>query len=172
MSRRTGAPLRLHVADLLRRSGSRREVELDVVLGGLEVSASRVPEGAPVHLDLHLESVPKGIVLPGRATARGEGECRRCLRPVTGSLVVRLQEVFEDDPVEGETWPLTGDQIDVGALVREAVTLDLPLAPLCEEECQGLCPECGADRNEADCGHAVDTSDPRWQALDSLRFDN
>ena len=172
MSRRTSAPLRLHVADLLRRPGERRDEEIEVVLDGLAVSVSRVPEGAPVRLVLHLESVPHGIVVTGRATAPWAGECRRCLRPVTGIVDVPLQEVFEDDPVEGETWPLEVDQIDVEPLVREAVTLDLPLAPLCEEGCRGLCPECGADRNEAECGHAIDTSDPRWQALDSLRFDN
>ena len=172
MTRRTGTPLRFHVADLLRRAGERRDEHVEVVLDDVHVLASRVPEGAPVVLDLHLESVPHGIVVTGRAEAPWVGECRRCLRTVEGTLEVRLQEIFEDEPVEGETWPLVGDQIDVEPLVREAVTLDLPLAPLCEEECRGLCPECGADRNEADCGHAVDTSDPRWQALDSLRFDN
>ena len=172
MTRRTSSPLRIHVADLLRRSGERRDERFEVVLDGLAISVARVPEGAPVDVQLHLESVPHGIVVTGRAAAPWAGECRRCLRPVEGTLEVTFQEIFEDEPVEGETWPLEIDQIDVEPLVREAVTLDLPLAPLCEEGCRGLCPECGADRNEADCGHAIDTSDPRWQALDSLRFDN
>jgi uncharacterized protein len=53
--------------------------------------------------------------------------------------------------------------------VREAVLLDLPLAPLCRPDCAGLCPECGADLNAGDCGHRPNATDPRWTALDDLR---
>jgi uncharacterized protein len=52
--------------------------------------------------------------------------------------------------------------------VRDAIVLELPMAPLCRDDCRGLCPQCGADRNEADCG-CVAPADPRWANLDVLR---
>ena len=52
--------------------------------------------------------------------------------------------------------------------MRDAIVLELPMAPLCREDCRGLCPQCGADRNEAECG-CVAPRDPRWANLDVLR---
>ena len=163
--------LRFHVGDLLRRPGDRRPVELDARLGDLAVSASRVPEDAVAQLALQLDAVPDGLVVSGTVSVPWTGTCRRCLREVAGRLEVPLREIFERHPVEGETWPLEGDQIDVAPVVRENVLLELPQAPLCGEDCQGLCPECGVDRNDVACGHTVEPADPRWAALDSLRFE-
>ena len=62
--------------------------------------------------------------------------------------------------------------IDLEPVAREAVLLELPLAPLCREDCAGLCPECGAVLDEVRCGHGIDAADPRWSALDDLRFED
>ncbi len=161
----------LGVGDLLARPGERRDESLDAVLDGLRVLGSKVPEGAPVHLELHLQSVNTGVVVKGTTAAPWVGECRRCLRPVEATLSAPILEIYEPDPTEGETQPLQGDHIDVEPVAREAVLLELPLAPLCRHDCAGLCPECGADLNQGACGCAVDQSDPRWAALDDLRFE-
>ena len=73
-------------------------------------------------------------------------------------------------PLEGETYPLDDDTLDLEPLVRDALLLELPLAPLCTEDCAGLCPSCGADRNETQCDCRVDDTDPRWAALRSLEL--
>jgi uncharacterized protein len=163
--------LLLGVADLLRRPGNHRDEHVEAVLDGLQVTGSHVVEGAPTQLDLRLESVNEGIVVKGVIRVPWEGECRRCLRTVQNLLEVPVFEVFEDEPVEGETSKLEIDRIDLEPLVRETVLLELPMVPLCRDDCAGLCPECGADRNEGDCGHAVEVRDERWAALDVLRFD-
>jgi uncharacterized protein len=168
---KTSGSLTIGVADLLRRPGNHREEHLEAVLGGLAVVGSQVPEGARTEIDVRLESVNEGIVLKGVVQAPWTGECRRCLRPIESTLRADVYEVFEDEPVEGETRQLEVDHIDLEPMAREAVLLELPLAPLCDEECAGLCPECGADRNAGDCGHAITTRDERWAALDELRFD-
>ena len=67
-----------------------------------------------------------------------------------------------------EAYPLRGDELDLEPLARDAVILELPLAPLCSEGCLGLCPTCGANRNTEPCACAP-PSDPRWSALDALR---
>lgn len=164
-------PLVVGVADLLRRPGNRRQEHIEVVLDGLAVLGSTVPAGAPVVVDLRLEALNEGIVATGTISAPWESECRRCLRVIAGVAEAQVQEIFEEAPVEGETSKLDGDRIDLEPLAREAVLLELPMAPLCRDDCAGLCPECGADRNEVDCGHALAAADDRWAGLDAIRFD-
>lgn len=159
------------VADLLRRSGGRKEVELELVLDDLHVAGTRVPPGNPVHVALVLESLNDGIVARGTIAAPWVGECRRCLRSVEGRLTVEVLEIFEDEPVDGETSKLQIDRIDLEPLTRETVLLELPQSPLCQEDCAGLCPECGADRNAGDCGHTFTPADDRWAALRDLKLD-
>lgn len=159
------------VADLLRRPGNARDEELEAVLDGLEVTGSRVPEAAPIEVAVHLQAVNEGIVAKGVVRAPWVGECRRCLQPVRRMLDAELVEVFEDEPVEGETRKLDHDRVDLEPVAREAVLLELPMAPLCKDDCAGLCPECGADRNTVDCGHELVVHDDRWAALDELEFD-
>lgn len=164
-------PLVVGVGQLLRRPGDHRDERREAVLEGLAVTASRVPEGAAVELALRLESVNEGVVVRGTVSAPWTGECRRCLRTVEGRLQAEVMEVFEQEPVEGETSKLEVDRIDLEPLAREAVLLELPVAPLCQDDCLGLCPDCGADRNAGGCGHTVEQVDDRWAALDQLRFD-
>ena len=164
-------PLMVGVADLLRSPGSHREEHLEAVLDELEVLGSVVPEGERVVLDVRLEAVNDGIVVKGVVSAPWLGECRRCLRPVEGRVAADVLEVFEDQPVEGETSKLDVDRIDLEPLAREAVLLELPLAPLCEDDCAGLCATCGAELRLGDCGHAVTPVDERWAALDQLTFE-
>jgi uncharacterized protein len=80
-----------------------------------------------------------------------------------------VRELYEPGSDGEETYPLYGDQLDLALLARDAVVLELPQVPLCREDCQGLCPYCGANRNEIDCGHDLVPTDPRWAALDALR---
>ena len=161
----------VNVADLLRRLGTRRDVHREAVLDGMALSTSRVPGGEPVVMDATLESVHNGVMAAGTASAPWTGACRRCLREATGTVEARFKELFERRPTEGETYQLRGEEIDLEPLLREVVLLELPLSPLCADDCQGLCPECGADRNADGCDCVVDVPDPRWGALDELRFD-
>jgi uncharacterized protein len=159
------------VADLLVRPGRTREEHLEAVLAGLEVLGSHVVEGEPVTLDLELQALNEGVVAKGEVSAPWTGECRRCLTQVDEVLHAEVMEIFEEEPVEGETRKLDHDRIDLEPVAREAVLLELPLAPLCREDCAGLCSECGADRNTVDCGHGLEVVDDRWAALGDLKFD-
>lgn len=165
-------PFVLDVADLLHRSGSVRQVVLSGTLDDLVVLDSRVPEGATVEVDVKVESLNEGVVATGAVRAPWTGTCRRCLTTVGATLHGPILEVFEAQPTEGETLPLAGATIDFEPVAREAVLLELPLVPLCREDCAGLCPSCGEDRNVATCSCAPDTGDPRWGALEGLTFDD
>ncbi len=163
--------LQLSVVDDLRHPGVRRRVERHVALDGIHTSVAGVQEGTDVDADLVVEVIGDDLVVSGNVFARWAGDCRRCLGPVTGEIEVPVREVFEPRPVEGETYPLVDGMVDLEPMIREALLLALPLAPLCSPDCAGPDP----DRFPAlgsDLG--VDEGpvrDPRWAALDELRFD-
>jgi uncharacterized protein len=103
-------------------------------------------------------------------TAGWEGECRRCLETTGGVVTVEVSEVFEHDPVEGETYLLGPDLLDLAPALRDALALALPLAPLCDEACAGPDPEAHPVATTSD-DEGQPLADPRWAALDGLRFD-
>ncbi|MGH9279835.1 MAG: YceD family protein [Acidimicrobiales bacterium] len=158
----------VNVADLLHRPGARRRVHLSSAVEALKVVSATVPDRSEVDVDALLEWVNDGILATGTVSAPWVAECRRCLTPVSDRARAPFQELFEPRAREGETYPLRGDRIDLAPLAKEALLLELPLAPLCREDCAGLCPTCGADRNVAPCACAPATRDPRWAALDDL----
>jgi uncharacterized protein len=130
-----------------------------------------VPPGSPVALDLRLESVIEGVLVTGTATVHVRGECVRCLTEISETLEVDVQELFvhpESEATEEEASRLEDDLVDLEPLIRDGVVLDLPFQPLCREDCQGLCVECGANLND-DPDHSHEASvDPRWEKLSRL----
>lgn len=161
-------PLEVGVAELVRRPGSRRVVELDATLEGLELSSAAVPADVPVHVEVVLEALSEGLTATGTVRAQWVGECRRCLQAVAGDSTVAVKEVFERDPIEGETYPLGGDHVDLEPMIRDAVLLALPVAPLCSEDCGGPDP---ADHPVGTGDDSEPTGDPRWAALSEIQFD-
>lgn len=144
-----------------------------------EPADSTVPEGAEACCDVVLQSFDGGVMAWGTVQAPWRGVCRRCATPVAGELRIPVRERFTEpggrygDPPGGpdgddEAYPIVDDRLDLRPMVRDAVVLELPLAPLCREDCRGLCPHCGADRNEEPCG-CMAPRDARWASLDVLR---
>jgi len=164
------SPFVVSVADLLRTPGHRRELDLRGALGQLRSAGTVVPADEDIELTVGLEAIPEGVVADGHVSAPWRAECRRCLTDVTGDVDVEFRELFERRPREGETYALGQEEIDLEPLIREAVLLALPLAPLCEAACQGICPTCGADLNEGPCDCPPAGRDPRWAALDDLHL--
>lgn len=165
-------PFVVNVADLVNRPGARRRERVEGRLPApVTVVDTTLRSDVPVVVDTLLEWVSDGLLATGTVEGAWEGPCRRCLRPVQGDLRVGFQELFEAQPRDGETYRLGHDFVDLEPLAREALTLDLPLAPLCEEDCRGLCPTCGADLNAGDCDCPPAAGDPRWAALDALRVE-
>ncbi|MBM9464571.1 DUF177 domain-containing protein [Aeromicrobium sp. YIM 150415] len=135
---------------------------------GLGLDVFGVPEGSPIELELRLEAVMDGVLATGTASAHAVGECVRCLDDVEEDLDVDFQELYlYDDPGEDEL-ALEGDLLDLEPVLTDAVVLALPHNPLCDPECPGLCPECGArlaDDPDHTHGEAID---PRWATLTRL----
>ena len=168
--------------ELRREPGESRRVDTTVTLEeklGTDVIA--VPAGAALHLDLLLESVMDGILVTGTVSGTVEGECVRCLKPLSEDFTVEITELYaypdtleghEADEDEDPVPVVEDDTIDLLDTVVDAVVLDLPFNPVCREDCEGLCSECGIPLAD-NPGHAHEEPiDPRWAALSKLASDD
>jgi uncharacterized protein len=169
-------PFAVPTGELFRRAGARHGVTLAGRLPDVALSTTRLADDDVVVAELVLEAQGEAVTATGTVSAHWVGECRRCLEPTEGAVTVELSEVFEADPVDGETYPLGRDEVDVGPAVREALALALPLAPLCRDDCTGPDPEAHPVTTAPDAAESSDDepapADPRWAALDALHFDN
>ena len=168
-------PLRVNAVELLRRPGSERTIDLTVLVDDLGlideggISDERFRAADPVQVHLRLESLTDGIVVNGTIEAVWHGICRRCAVTATGTTTSEVHELYQHLVTDPEAFELEGDQLDLEPMVREIVLLDAPGSPLCRDDCAGLCPTCGIDRNTSTCDCAPVVEDPRWAVLDQLR---
>jgi DUF177 domain-containing protein len=164
-------PLVFNIRALSRRPGSMRTENRTVPApADLSTGMARIPEGVDLPLEVQFESVTEGVLVTARAHAPVAGECARCLDPVETSMDVECRELFSyeqgggDDQEDG--YSLDGDLLDLEPVLRDALVLALPLAPRCQEDCPGLCAECGVRLAGAGPGHRHDgVIDPRWVGL-------
>jgi len=106
------------------------------------------------HVVLELRGVDRGIRIEGTIDARAAAECRRCLDEVEIPLHLDVDERLapgEEADLLSESNVLTGERLDLGDFVRQLTITALPMGVLCSEDCQGLCPQCGRNRNQGAC---------------------
>jgi uncharacterized protein len=135
------------------------------------VEMVRVPTGAELELEVQLEGVTEGVLVTATVTAPLVGECARCLEPFASATTVRFQELFA--LAEGVAGPdgyvLEAGLLDLEPALRDGLVLELPLSPLCADDCQGLCSECGVRLADAPPGHGHAERGPMWAALKDVR---
>ncbi|MGH3669249.1 MAG: YceD family protein [Pseudonocardiaceae bacterium] len=169
------APWVIDTRDLGRRPGSMRTYHRDIpLLAGIGIDVVGISAGEQLSLDVRLESVMEGVLVSCTASALLTGQCARCLDPLEDRLEVGLIELFAypDTVTESSTDPdeisrVVDGLVDLEPMVRDAVLLALPQAPVCSEDCLGLCPECGEKRAELGADHRHETMDPRKAALET-----
>ncbi|HEX3298598.1 MAG TPA: YceD family protein [Actinomycetota bacterium] len=162
----------LDVHDLLGHPGMARTVDLLGTIDDLATEVVAVPDDAMLGGPLSLESVIEGIFVGGTITGTWRLRCARCLTEETRPFTVEIAELVT--PVVGDAgddgYALVEEQIDIDQIVRDAIGVEMPFAPLCRPDCQGLCPTCGGNRNLGECpGH--DAIDPRFAVLSDLLTD-
>ena len=152
---------------------------------GIDVIA--VLPGEVIHVDLRLESVAEGVLVSAQIGAIADGECMRCLDPVEFDINRSIQELYryepekahtkaqrkrarqeQDDLDEDEELMMDGDFINLEIPIRDAIILALPINPLCDLVCQGLCAGCGLKWVDLPEDPAHDRLEPRWAGLGPL----
>lgn len=149
----------------------------------LAISSELTPT-APVTADLDIARTNRGLFVDGTVTARVAAECSRCLGPARIAVSAPIaEEVLPSiDPATGRAVDPAADpdatrltdhhELDLEPLLRDAVTLSAPIAPLCEPDCPGLCIVCGERLDAGHRAHAVDDIDPRLAALRGFQVDD
>jgi len=170
--------VQFNVSQLLREPvGSRRQYSLDDTFAPSEDPSLLVHVRGLVHaLRTH-----RGILVQATLDSEATGECARCLQPRSFPLPLTLEDEYlpSVDPITGGRMPVheepgafTIDEhhtLDLEDALRQAWVVSMPMRVLCREDCAGLCPVCGANRNLGPCGCEVRTIDPRWGRLAALR---
>src|ERR1700710_38750 len=160
------SPYAVSVIDIVHRPGKMREKVIDVTVDDeMGNAVIGVRTGSRIEIDARLESLDDGILVSGGVDATAEGECVRCLIDVSIPVEVEFQELFAYSLDEAFDYQVQDDHVDLEPIVRDAVVLSLPFQPVCQEDCLGLCPECGV-RLLDNPGHKHEAPvDPRWAAL-------
>ncbi|WP_028595624.1 YceD family protein [Paenibacillus assamensis] len=129
---------------------------------------------APVNVDLTAAAEDDDLVgVTGKLTTTLDVNCSRCLTPHTETVVIPFHEHFKltdsttDLPADDEDDVIyvTDERVNLIPYVEEAVFVHLPFTTLCREDCEGLCPTCGTNRNDKDCGCSNERIDPRLAGL-------
>ena len=142
---------------------------------------------APLQTRLRVVRVGEMVEVEGTVESRIRHSCSRCLMEFEEPLASRfaltyareMPEVMED--ASGEEVELSaeemglilfhGEEVDLGEAIAEQVVMALPMRPLCREECRGLCPQCGANLNEVDCGCERPVFNAKFAALKDIKLE-
>lgn len=180
----------LNTHELPRRAGEMKEYQLDIDAPfRVGVPLIAVPEGDLIELDVRCESVTEGILVTADIYAVAIGECIRCLDPVEQVVDRKIQELYRYEPTddrgkksrkkdeeiddldEDEVLFVEGEQVNLEVPILDAIILSLPVNPLCDEECLGLCPDCGEKWESLPEDHGHGVVDPRWAGLSGLALE-
>jgi uncharacterized protein len=159
-------PLRINAVELLRQPGAVRDVDVVIQPDPLDARHDRLV--GDIVVALRLEALNDGIKVTGSVAAPWATECRRCLAPVAGVAIGEVDELYQLEQLDPDAYPIEDNQLDLAPLVREMVLIELDLERQCREDCAGLCPVCGIDRNTGDCDCDTTVTDERWAALEGF----
>lgn len=161
-------PLRLNVGFLLHKNvgeGRNFDFDCDSVRVGDDLDVERL-RGT-----IHLTRTGQGVYAQGRLHAQTSLQCVRCLTSFDQQLTIELDDLFTYPPDRADDPLLSIPEdgvLDLNPLLREYLLLDIPIKPVCRQDCKGFCPICGGDLNETECEHPDTEFDPRLAALKEL----
>jgi len=178
----------LNTHELPRRAGEMKEYQLDIDAPfRVGVPLIGIPEGDLIEIDVRCESVTEGILVTADIFAVALGECIRCLDPIELDIDRKIQELYRYEPTddrgkksrrkeeedlvdleEEEALYVEGEQVNLELPILDAIVLSLPVNPLCDEECLGLCPDCGEKWENLPEDHQHEVIDARWAGLTGL----
>ncbi len=174
----------------LRRTWDVTREDLDLMISG---DKAGYRARGPAHVDASLRKLERRVLLGARAKAELTVPCGRCLAPVDVDVPVEFEltlvpsDEYADEPradedkgrakvggsfepADAEEDVYTGKAIDLDPILREQTLLALPSYPVCRDDCKGLCPVCGTNLNERECGCDRKPKDPRWAGLEKLKL--
>ncbi|MDF1526594.1 MAG: DUF177 domain-containing protein [bacterium] len=167
----------IHLEDILQE-----EMEIELELDSDDPAVQEMNILGPVKGSLQIKKIGQEVFVRGNVGGKVQLTCARCLKDFIAEIHekvdIELRPVLDLDRTAHEKELgsddldvafFRGDTLDIGHLAAEQISLSLPMKPLCQDDCRGICPECGTDKTLGTCGCEPET-DPRWSALKDLKF--
>lgn len=166
--------VKLKRTQLLELSGPLK-IEVEASHLDLKDFPAVVSETCPV--ELQVDRAGSETRIRGVVRIRVRETCDRCLTAFENELeghfsliLTEDESLYPGDIDDVYPFPPTQAEFDFGPVISDAIGLERPMKQLCKEDCRGLCPRCGTNLNERDCGCRQDAVDERWAPLRALRF--
>lgn len=162
----------IDVSPIIKIQGARLELDGDVGLSGAEFLGESYSFSDPLRLKGEIYNNGQSLTLAVRVTGRMTTACARCLNPIEADVDFDIHELLsrtEDGADEdGDIILFDGHEIELDDIVTDHFLMNISGKYLCRDDCRGLCPMCGHDLNEGDCGCDAGYIDPRWLALKEI----
>lgn len=160
--------MQFNISELLKKKNEKQYFDLTFDLDYLIRDAYKVKLKAPIHIKGEAVNNGSIVEVEGVFIALCEVQCSRCLDEFEDSFIVEFEESFSKDPVDEEIYPIIEDTINFDDMVMDDLILSMPVKLLCNEECKGLCHNCGENLNKVSCDCEKDTINPKFAALKDL----
>ena len=162
--------MKVTVSKILKTVGESLDFEVEGNLSLSDIYPDVREFLSPVKVKGTVTSQKDGFLVKGAGSVSVTMLCCRCLKPVPTEVHFELEELFAltGKEQEKETETFSGDTICLDQVVERSILTALPMKVLCEDNCKGLCPQCGKDLNEGPCGCTVSNIDPRFEGLRAL----
>ena len=162
----------LDVSSILKIQGAKIELDDNIGLRGAEFLGESYRFSEPLRIKGDIYNNGQSLTLNARVTGKVETECARCLSPVVADVDIEIHELLsrvEDGSSEDEDIILfDGHEVELDEIVADNFLMNTSGKYLCSDGCMGLCPVCGSNLNEVDCGCDREYIDPRWLGLKDI----
>lgn len=170
----------IELEELEKNPGKVLEFTFEEKFAPFEYKGEKVDFSEEVFVEGGAVKLKEGFMVWGEATTTLKLHCSRCLESFGLPLKVEFEVEYRrgEEHIDSKERSLneddfrisyfTGENIDIEEDIKQFIILSIPMKPLCKEDCKGLCPNCGKNLNEGDCGCQREVEDPRWSALKEL----
>ena len=162
--------MKINIASVLRNDGASKEFSGNVELGNLDYMGSTLSFKEPLAVNGKVYSIGGALEISAEITGEYRTVCSRCGQSVEGKLTAELFESIDSDlsGIDEECITVSGNVIDISGSIDACIFEELPMQPLCKEDCKGLCPVCGIDLNKNECNCERAVYDPRFAIFRNL----
>ncbi len=161
--------MEMPISQILGKSGASQEVSFSENWKEIAGYPDVVVFLEPVKIEGILTNESGIMVLEATGQTEVELQCSRCLAPIQVKINFKLNEKFTSAGIfNEETENFSGDCINLTDVIRRNMIAAMPIKVLCKEDCKGLCPKCGQDLNQKECGCDTTYFDPRFESLRAL----
>ncbi len=162
--------MKINVARLRRTEGGTERFEFSESIPALKLGADEYVFLSPLHVMLDVTNSGKSLLVNGTVSSVIKAVCSRCLKEFSHDLSIQLEDEwvpveFSSEEHEDTALIFDKDEFCLDERILEHIVVQLPMRFTCTEECQGLCPKCGIDRNQNQCSCADEVIDPRLEIL-------